>query len=105
MNVGEAAEKLGAKIVVASDLKREVLDFYAGDLLSHCMGKAKGDGLWFTVMNHVNVAAVAELCDVAAIVVCDGIEPDSALVKSCREHGLNLLVSSSDIFRCCVCFA
>ena len=105
MNVRDAADKLGAEIVVGADLVREVLDFYAGDLLSHCMSKARTDGLWFTIMNNVNVAAVSTLCDVAAIVVCEGVTPDAALVEKCRYLGINLLVSPLDIFRSCVCFA
>lgn len=105
MNVGEAAEKLGAEFVVRADAEREVAGFYAGDLLSHCMGKIGTDSLWFTVMNHVNVAAVAALCEASAIVVCEGIVPDATLTEKCRAEGINLLVCSLDIFHCCACVA
>ncbi len=105
MTVKEAGERLEAVVAVAGDLGREVKDFYAGDLLSHCMSKAKSDGLWFTIMNNVNVAAVSTLCDVAAIVICEGIQPDRNLVTKCQALGINLLVSPYDIFHSCNRFA
>ena len=56
-------------------------------------------------MNNVNVAAVSTLCDVAAIVICEGIQPDRNLVTKCQALGINLLVSPYDIFHSCNRFA
>ena len=98
MTVKELAEKLQATVCNAADLSRGVADGYAGDFLSFVMGKAPADCAWFTVMTNVNVCAVAVLCEVAAVVICEGCEPDAVLLQKAKTQGVNVLKTKLDVF-------
>ena len=98
MNVKDAAEKLGAEIVNGADLCREIENGYAGDFLSNTISKAGESAAWFTVMNNVNVAAVASLIDCACIVLCEGVKPDAALLDKARQNEVNILSVADDVF-------
>lgn len=98
MTVNELVEKLNAKIINLSDGNRSLSTGYAGDFLSFVMGRAPTDCAWFTVMNNVNVAAVASLADVSVIVLCEGVEPDETLLKTVKEREINTLCTKLDAF-------
>jgi hypothetical protein len=98
MTVNDAISKLNAKVCNLEDGEREVKAGYAGDFLSNVMGKAPTDCVWFTVMNNVNVAAVATLADVAVIVLCEGTMPDDKLSEKCGAQGINLVSVKEDVY-------
>lgn len=102
MTVEQVASVLQATECYFADAGREVTGGFAGDLLSYCMSKAKTDGVWFTIMNNTNVAAVASLCDVALVLLCDGIQPDAALIERCRANGINLAVTPLAVYEASV---
>lgn len=97
MTVKECAEMLKAEIVNMPDADRKIDCGYAGDLLSFVIGKAPSDSVWFTVMNNVNVCAVATLADVSAVVLCEGVSPDNALKDKAVMQGVNLMTTDLDI--------
>jgi hypothetical protein len=71
---------------------------YVGDFLSHVMSHAVAGGVWFTVMNNVNVAGVAVLADVGAVVICEGVQPDRALLERCRDKCVPLLTTQLPLY-------
>ena len=95
MTVDRLRDILDARVAVLGDGEREVLSGYCGDFLSNVMGKAPADCVWFTVMSNVNVCAVATLTDCAAVVLCEGTEPDAA----------NLLITGLPVYEAAVKFA
>lgn len=46
---------------------------YAGDLLSRAMSHVKAGSLWITIMNNMNVIAVASLTEAAAVLLAEGV--------------------------------
>lgn len=98
MTVAQLAEKLNAKTLNAAQPDRIVSCGYAGDFLSFVIGNAPSDCAWFTVMSNVNVCAVATLAEVAVIVLCEGVEPDDALLQKVREQQVNMIKTKSDVF-------
>lgn len=102
MTVGRLADILGARIAVFGDGEREVLSGYCGDFLSNVMGKAPADCAWFTVMSNVNVCAVASLTDCAAVVLCEGTEPDAALAERAAKNEVNLLITPLTVYEAAV---
>lgn len=105
MNINDYIKKTNVQAPVLSDGGKSIQSCYAGDFLSHVMGSALPGSLWFTVMNNVNVAAVAHLCECAAVVICEGILPDKQLTEKCRQQGINLLTSDLPVYECCAAFA
>ncbi len=100
MKISKVCELLRAE-QICGEGDREVSGGYAGDFLSNCMGKAVSDGVWLTVMNNVNVAAVAVLCEVGAVVLCEGVRPSPELEQKCRDQGIFLLSTPFDVFQSC----
>ncbi|MGI6213682.1 MAG: DRTGG domain-containing protein [Christensenellales bacterium] len=71
---------------------------YCCDLLSNVISKAPSGCAWYTVMNNVNVAGVALLAEVGAVVLCEGVKPATDLLQRCRENGITLLATSLDVY-------
>lgn len=98
MNTAELAELFDARIVNDGNPKQEIKGGYCGDFLSFVMGRAPTGSAWLTVMSNVNVAAVAVMAEVGAVVVCEGVTPDAALVERCRTESINLITTPLDVY-------
>jgi hypothetical protein len=92
MTVKEVAEKLGFSILTG-DGEREITGFYACDLLSWVISHAKSGDMWVTVMNNINILAVASLVDVACIVIPEGVEIYDNLAERANEKGITILAT------------
>jgi hypothetical protein len=92
MTVKEVAEKLGFSILTGSG-EREITGFYACDLLSWVISHAKTGDMWVTVMNNINILAVASLVDVACIVIPEGVEIYENLAERANEKGITILAT------------
>lgn len=97
MTVSEIVNLLGAKVYNLEE-DRQITAGYAGDFLSAVMGKAPTDSAWFTIMNNVNVCAVATLADVSVVVLCEGVEPDEPLLAKVKMQGVNLIAVDDDVY-------
>ena len=94
MKVSELKEKLGMTLVTKKDFDdREIRGCYIGDLLSWVMGRAQSDNVWITIMNNINIVAVASLADVACIVLCEGVQADSAIIEKADTQDIIILSS------------
>ncbi len=100
MTVKDYAAVIGGSIVSGDEqaLSREIEGCYAGDLLSRVISSAVEGGLWFTIMTNVNVAAVALLADVGAIVLCEDVEPDETLIQKATDENIPIIKSSKDVY-------
>lgn len=70
---------------------RVIHGVYIGDLLSWVMGRAGEDNAWITIMTNINVVAVASLSDVACVILAEGTAPDSEVLATAEEKGVNIL--------------
>ena len=100
MTIGEIESRLSATVYVSTDKNTEGV--YVGDFLSRVMGKAPSGCVWLTVMSNVNVAGVATLAEIGAIVLCEGVEPDANLVERCKSEKIALLKSPLAVYEACV---
>lgn len=87
MKVKEMIEKLNLTLLtkdVSEDaLYAEVESGYASDLLSNAMGQAQPGMVWVTMQGHQNVAAVASLIGLSAVIVAgDGPVANDTLHKA-----------------------
>ncbi len=90
MTVNEAASILNAK-VLTGDRTREITGVYACDLLSWVISHAEQGDMWVTVMNNLNILAVASLTDVACVVISDDSQIEPELVARAEEKDICLL--------------
>ena len=92
MTVKDVAEKLGFRILTG-DGEREITGFYACDLLSWVISHAKTGDMWVTVMNNINILAVASLVDVSCIVIPEGVEIYENLAQRANDKGITILAT------------
>lgn len=100
MKINEIAKAVNAQIAVEAD--SDINCFYVGDFLSRVMGSAPSQSCWITVMNNVNVAGVAVLADIKAILLCEGVKPLDELKQRCKIENISLLYTDLDAFEACV---
>ena len=99
MTVKEMVEQLGLKVAAGEDgLNWNVSKVYICDLLSFAMSKAPNSCAWITVMNNVNVMAVASLADVSCVILCEGTTPDEQAIKKANDIAIPILLSDLPAF-------
>jgi hypothetical protein len=97
-----------SKIIQSLDLKplTDVCDYahvspsggYASDLLSCVMAGAKSQALWITLQGHINVVAVAAMLDLSAVILSEGVQPDSEVLDRANQQGVILLSTPLSTF-------
>ena len=86
MKVSELAKESGWQVFSKGE-DRAVESGYCGDFLSNIISRAPDSCAWLTVMNNVNVAAVATLIDCACILLAEGMPLDAdARARAEREE-------------------
>ena len=75
------------------DMQAEVTGGYASDLLSNVMGQAEPGMVWVTMQGHQNVAAVASLIGLAAVVVAGGAPVEEETLKKADANNINIAVT------------
>ncbi|MBR5281088.1 MAG: AraC family transcriptional regulator [Clostridia bacterium] len=93
MKAREVAEKLNM-IILTGDGDQEVTGLYTCDLLSWVISHASSGDMWVTVMNNLNILAVASLADVACIVLPENVEADEKLLERAQEKEITLIATS-----------
>lgn len=99
MTVKELAEKIGLSFVTAENLRsKEVRGCYIGDLLSWVMGRAEGMSAWITIMNNVNIVAVAALTDVSCIILAEGVTVADDVKEKAESQNVTILSSEKTAY-------
>ena len=100
MIVAELVEKLGAKVLNEGvDLSNEVKSAYVCDLLSWVMAKGAPGTAWVTVMNHMNVIAVATLLDMACVIIPENIEVDEKTLAKAADEDVPVLSTDKTAYQ------
>ena len=99
MKVSELTEKLNLTVLTKADFEdRDVTGCYIGDLLSWVMGKAQSGDAWITIMNKINIVAVASLTDAACIILCEGVSADESIISKADSEDIIILGSEETAF-------
>ena len=99
MTVAEIVKSLSLEVVTGRDnLNVEVTGGYVCDLLSSVMAKARAGNIWVTIQAHPNVVAVASLLELAAVVVADDVELESATRAKAEEENVPIIVTPRTAF-------
>ena len=101
MTVKELCDSLGLEILNLSDGDRKIEGGYCGDLLSWVMGRANSGNAWITIMNNINVVAVASLADVSCVIFAEGTDVPDEVIKRAEAQGINLLRSELPAYELC----
>ncbi len=86
---------------VAGNIPSSFEGVYAGDLLSRAMSHVEAGNLWLTIMNNMNVIAVASLSEASAVILAEGVTlmPDAAAAAA--EQNICVLSSDLSVYELC----
>ena len=98
MKLNQLIENLKLKALSEGFEDREITGCYIGDLLSWVMGKAQSGDVWITIMNNINIVAVAALTDCACILLCEGVTASEDIIKKANSEGIAILSSEKTAF-------
>lgn len=88
------ADKYGFDKLTMPSPDSNISGCYCGDLLSWVMGRAQAENVWITIMSNINVAAVAALTGVSAVIFAEGVIPGEDVIAAAQAKGINLLASN-----------
>jgi len=86
------------KVLALPAPDREIEGGYVGDLLSWVMGNAPHGCAWITIMTNRNIVAVAQLLDLACIIVAEDCQVPADVLELAREQEVNVLSWPRDAF-------
>ena len=99
MKISELINKLNLEILTSTDFEdRDITGCYIGDLLSWVMGRAKPGEAWITIMNNINIVAVAELTDVSCIILSEDVSVGENITDKADSEGIIILKSDKTSF-------
>ena len=98
MNVSDLKNKLNLTVLTETDLDRPLTGCYIGDLLSWVMGRAKSGDCWITIMNNINIVAVASLTDCACILLCEGVSVEQDIISKANNQDIIILQSDKTAY-------
>lgn len=99
MKISELVKRLDLEILTNPDFgDREITGCYIGDLLSWVMGRAAAGDAWITIMNNINIVAVAALTDCACIILAEGVSAESEIIKKADMQGIVILKSAETAY-------
>ncbi|MBT3377346.1 MAG: iron-sulfur binding hydrogenase [Lentisphaerae bacterium] len=87
---------------LTDELDVEVSAPYCGDLLSDVLAHIPPQGMWLTIQGHVNIIAVAQLRDVACVVLVNGMAPDPQTIAKAKLQEINLCGSEKTSAELCM---
>jgi hypothetical protein len=93
MNLQQIIDQLNLTILTESRNFASITTVggYSSDLLSCVMAGAKKGFIWTTLQAHLNIVAVAALTVVAAVIITENAQPDSASIAKANQQGVILL--------------
>lgn len=98
MNVLDFVSRLNLKVLTETDLEKPVKGCYIGDLLSWVMGRAQPGDMWITIMNNINIVAVASLTDCACILLCEGVNVEKSIIDKANSQDIIILQSDKTAY-------
>ena len=81
------------------DGERTVSGAYTSDLLSDVIANVKRENIWVTLQTHVNIAAVATLKEVTAIIIVLNKEIDKDTLEKAESEKITILKTALNSFQ------
>ena len=102
MNLTDLIRRIGVKALTSGAMPdAEIKRIYAGDRISDLLSQGDTETLLVTNLTGVHIPRAAELMDVPAICLLNGVSPEPELTKVAERNGMVLLVSPYDMFETC----
>ena len=98
--LSDLMEPLQCQILCGEDnLDVEVKGGYACDLLSWVISRIEAGEVWMTILNSVNVIAVAVLSECSCVLLTEGVKMDEAVLERAREKGITVITTPFSTYK------
>ena len=102
MKLSAYVTKINAEVLCGETLlDREIRGGFACDMLSWVMSHLAEGQVWFTVLNSVNVLAIAVLTECACVVLTENVRMDDDVLQRAVEKQIVVLRTSLPTFEAC----
>lgn len=99
MKISVLKERLDLKALTENEYEdEEITGCYIGDLLSWVMSKAQQGNVWITIMNNINIVAVASLCNTACIILAENVNLPEEVKKKAEAVGVTVFGTSKTAY-------
>lgn len=98
MNVEKYAKAMGLTALTNCRQDKTITDAYIGDLLSVVMGNCDEGNVWITVQTHPNILTVADLNDVACVVIAGDTAVEQSLIDKAEDLDVCLFKSEKEAY-------
>ncbi|MGB4596188.1 MAG: hypothetical protein WBI14_09835 [Anaerolineaceae bacterium] len=95
MNMFEVSDHLALTALTYHNslLNVEVKTAYQSDLLSCVMSGGGEKSIWVTLINNINIVAVAKLLDIPVIIVTENAMPDESTLDRAKSEGISIFLT------------
>ena len=99
MKLGDLTGKLSLKILSnKEDLGKDVSGGYVSDMLSDVLANSRAGDIWITFQTHTNIVAVANLKNLAGVILVNNRQPDEETLKKAETEKVTLITSDMSTF-------
>lgn len=78
---------------------------YCCDMLSWAMSRLDGASAWFTILNSMNVIAVASLSECPCIILTECVELSDNILSKAKEESICVCTTKETTFDSAACLA
>lgn len=97
--IGDLIEKLDCRLLAGEELlDRRIEGGYACDLLSWVISRISSNDVWLTILNSVNVIAVAVLSECSCVLLTEGVTMDDDVLRRARQKQVVVLTTCMSTF-------
>jgi hypothetical protein len=102
----QIARYMDLTVQVDGDLAEHVVTGgYACDMLTWVMAHARSTDIWLTILNSINVIAVAVLTECACVLLTEGVELPEEVAQRARDKGVIVMRTTMPTFEACACIS
>jgi len=102
MKLTDLIPVIGAKVLTSGGIPdAEIKRVCAGDKISHLLNQGDTETLLVTNLTGVHILCAADLMDVPAICLLNGVSPEPDVITAAEKDNTVLLVSPYDMFETC----
>ncbi len=97
-HVSDLVTDLNLQVLTDVHEDREITAGYCCDMLSWAMSRLSDTSCWFTILNSMNVVAVAALSGCPVIVLTENVKMEEDVRKKAAEEGISVLSSDRNTY-------
>ena len=100
--VSEIIEAMGLSVLTEVFQPDAVISKgYAGDMLSHVMAHLQNNECWFTILNSMNVIAVASLNECPLVILTENVVLQDAVLEKAKDEEICVCSTEMDTYTAC----